>query len=233
MRKIFLCFVASLLPVPAISASPAPGTPVAEAPAKPTDEASVLIRDKKPAEAIVILDRAIAAEAARHAGETRQIYCAHTPEESLLYTMTAADERKAAIVIEPTWCMAIFLKGFALIDLNRPDEARPLFEQALAMAPMNAQFLAELGEWHKGHREWDRAYALFEKALEGAIFSTPDIRSNHKTRALRGMAFVLIEQGKLDEAERRLRECLQIDPNDEHAKNELQYISEQRGRRRS
>jgi tetratricopeptide (TPR) repeat protein len=233
MRKIFLCFAASLLPMPAISAPPEPGPPVAGTPAKPADEASVLIRDKKPAEAIVVLDRAIAAESARYSGESRQIYCAHTPEESLLYTLTAANDRKAAIVIEPTWCMAIFLKGFALIDLNRPDEARPLFERALAMAPMNSQFLAELGEWHKGHREWDRAYSLFEKALEGAIFSTPDIRNTHKTRALRGMAFVLIEQGKLDQAERRLRECLQINPNDESAKNELQYISEQRGRRRS
>jgi Flp pilus assembly protein TadD len=231
MRKIILCFAASLLPVPAISAPPAPGPAAAEAPAKPADEAWVLIRDKKPAEAIVVLDRTIAAEAARHSGETRQIYCAHTPEETLLYTATAAKDRKSAIVIEPTWCQSIFLKGFALIDLNRPDEARPLFEQAVAMAPMNSQFLAELGEWHKGHREWDRAYALFEKALEGAIFSTPDIRNTHKTRALRGMAFVLIEQGKLDEAERRLRECLQIDPNDPGAKNELQYIREQRGRR--
>ncbi len=231
MRCIFLCVAALLLPMPAISAAPEPGPPVAAAPAKPADEAWVLIRDKRPAEAIVVLDRIIAAEAARHAGETRQIYCAYTPEETFLYTVTAANQKKQAVVLEPTWCQSIFLKGFALIDLNRSDEARPLFEQALAMAPMNSQFLAELAEWHKGRREWDRAYSLFEKALEGALFSTPDIRNNHKTRALRGMAFVLIEQGKWDQAERRLRECLEIDPNDQGARNELQYISEQRGRR--
>jgi tetratricopeptide (TPR) repeat protein len=216
---IFFLFASLALAVPSASF------------AKPTDQGWELIRDKKPAEAIVVLDRVIADEASRHADERRQIYCAHSPEESLMYTGMAAKEHKDAVVLDPTWCMAIFLKGFALIDLDRPDEAKPLFDQAVAMAPMNSQFLAELGEWHKVRHEWDTAYDLFERAGTAADLSATDIRISHKGRALRGMGFVLIEKGQLDEAERLFRQALELNPNDEGAKGELQYIKQQRDRR--
>jgi len=217
MRHIVFFLFASL-----IMAAPA------AARGKPTEQAWELIRDKKPAEAIVKLDRIIADEARRHADERRQIYCAHSPAETLMYSGMAAQASKGAVVLDPTWCMAIFLKAFALIDLNRPDEAKPLFDRAVAMAPMNSQFLSELGEWHKVRREWDTAFALFERASSAAELSAEEIRMGHKGRALRGMGFVLIEQGKLDEAERLFRQALELNPNDEGAKNELQYIEEQR-----
>jgi Flp pilus assembly protein TadD len=219
MRQLVYFLFASLtLAVPAAAAE------------TPSDQAWQLIQDKKPAEAIEALDRTIAEQSRAHAGERRQIYCAHSPAETLMYTGMAAQAKKEAVVLDPTWCMAIFLKGFALIDLDRSDEAGPLLEQALAMAPMNAQFLAELGEWHKVRREWDTAYSLFERAAAGAELSTDAVKLGHKTRALRGMGFVLIEQGKLDEAERLFRQCLELDPNDDHAKNELEYIRQQRER---
>jgi Flp pilus assembly protein TadD len=197
---------------------------------KPNDQAWELIRDKKPAEAIVKLDRVIANEAKRHEEERRQIYCAHSPAETLMYTGMAAQAGKAAVVLDPTWCMAIFLKGFALIDLNRPDEAKALFDRAVEMAPMNSQFLSELAEWHKVRREWDTAFTLFERSSAAAELSDEGSRTSHKGRALRGMGFVLIEQGKLDEAERLFHQALELNPNDAGAKNELQYIEEQRER---
>jgi len=46
--------------------------------------------------------------------------------------------------------------------------------------------------------------------------------------AKRGQAFVLIEQGKLDAAERVLNECLKLDGNDAHARKELEYIAQLR-----
>jgi Flp pilus assembly protein TadD len=196
--------------------------------AKPNDQAWELIRDKKPAEAIVKLDRVIATEASRHEDERRQIYCAHSPAETLMYTGMAAQAGKGAVVLDPTWCMAIFLKGFALIDLNRPDEAKPLFDRAVEMAPMNSQFLSELAEWHKVRREWGTAFTLFERSSAASELSNEENRIAHKGRALRGMGFVLIEQGKLDEAERLFHQALELDPNDASAKNELQYIEEQR-----
>ena len=218
MRLIILCLFASFA-----IASPAA--------AAPNDEAWELIRDKKPAKAIEKLDRIIAGQEREHAGETRRIYCAHTPEETLTYMTMAATDGKSAVALDPTWCMAIFLKGFALIDLNRPDDARPYLERAVEMAPMNSQFLSELAEWHKVRHEWTEAYALFERAEPASDLSLAANRQFHKARAIRGMGFVLIEQGRLDDAEKLFRKCLEMDPNDEKAKIELEYIRQQRERR--
>src|SRR5688500_8784451 len=141
-----------------------------------TNDAAKLIGEKKPAEAIAMLDRIIGAQTAKYRGETRRTYCAGSPEESLAYMVMAASDGKDAVVIDRQWCMALFLKGFALIDLQRSDEARPFLEQAVAMAPMNSQFLSELGEWHKGRREWEPAFALFEKALDAAAVSPAELQ---------------------------------------------------------
>ena len=192
--------------------------------------AAILIKERKAAEAISIVEQIIAEEERVHAGEGRLIKSARSPAESLMYALEGATENRETIVLGPTWSMALFLKGFALIDLGRPDEAKPLLEKAVEMAPMNAQFLAELGEWHKTRRQWTEAYALFDRAADAAGISPEDLQRAEKGRALRGMGFVLIEQGRLDEAEKLFRKCLKLNPNDQSARTELQYIREQKAR---
>jgi tetratricopeptide (TPR) repeat protein len=49
-------------------------------------------------------------------------------------------------------------------------------------------------------------------------------------RAWRGMGYVLIEQGRLEEAEAIYKKCLTLDPNDEKAKGELRYIKERKSK---
>jgi tetratricopeptide (TPR) repeat protein len=197
------------------------------------EKVATLIAGHDPAGAIKVLERIIADNEKAHRGETRQVYCARSPAESLLYAGMGAEAKKEVVVFGPDWSMAIFLKGFSLIDLQRPDEARPLFERAVAMSPMNAQFLGELAEWHKSARDWGEAYALFERASAAAEFSPDEMKSHDKRRALRGMGFVLIEQGRLDEAEALFRKVLDMDPNDSGAKSELQYIDDQRAKAKS
>jgi tetratricopeptide (TPR) repeat protein len=194
------------------------------------DRIADLISGRKPAEAIAVLDRIIADQEKANRGEVRQVYCARSTTESLLYAGMGAKAGKSVVVLGPDWSMAIFLKGFALIDLNRSDEAKPWFEKAIAMSPMNAQFLGELGEWYKNRRDWAQAYALFERARGAASFSPPDMKDHDERRGMRGMGFVLIEQGRLDEAEALFRKCLEMDPDDAGAKQELQYIAEQRAK---
>jgi tetratricopeptide (TPR) repeat protein len=189
-----------------------------------------LIAGGKPAEAIEVLDSIIADQEKAHPGETRQVYCARSPAELLLYTGMGAKAGRDTVVLGPDWSMAIFLKGFALIDLGRRDEAKPLFDRAVAMSPMNAQFLGELAEWHKNRREWAEAYKLFERARLASEFSPEDTKSHDLRRGMRGMGFVLIEQGRLDEAEALFRKCLELEPNDAGAKTELRYIEEQRAK---
>lgn len=194
------------------------------------EQAAALIGAGKPAEAIQLLDSLIAAQEKARKGESRSVYCARSPAEALVYSTHAAAERKAAVVLDQWDCYSIFLKGFALIDLKRPDEARPLLERAVAMAPNNAHFLGELGEWYKTHRQWETARSLYRRASEAASLSPQENRTFDKGRALRGLAFILVEEGKFGEAEALYRECLTLDPNDSHAKSELQYIAEHKGK---
>lgn len=101
------------------------------------------------------------------------------------------------------------------------------------MAPHQAHFINELGFAYQQQRDWAKSYATYARAADATAFSDPARVSSEKGRAWRGMGYALIEQGKWDEAEARFRECLRLDPSDAKAKNELQYIQEQRNRPRA
>lgn len=219
-----------------LAAAPAPAQPSAapaaqEAAKSPVDSAADLIGAGKPAEAVALLDALIADQEKQRRGETRQGYCARSPAEALLYTVGAANEKKAAVVLPQDACYSIFLKGFALIDLNRSDEARPWLEQAVAMAPSNAHFLGELAEWYKIRKDWPKSRSLFLRAVAASELSPDNRKIFDKGRAMRGLGYILIEEGKLDEAETLYRQCLKLDPNDDRSKRQLEYIAEHRGKK--
>jgi len=231
-----LPFALALLAAAPAAPDPAAAQPptAAPAPAAETsaiDRAADLIGAGKPAEAVALLDTMIAAQEAKLKGETRQVYCARSPVESLSYTVHAASEHKAAIVLTQDSCYALFLKGFALIDLNRGDEARAWLERAVAMAPSNAHFLGELGEWYKVRKDYKTARALFQRAVDASDLSPDNRKVFDKTRGLRGLGYILIEEGKLDEADSLYRQCLRLDPTDERSKKQLDYIAEHRGKK--
>jgi tetratricopeptide (TPR) repeat protein len=227
----------SILLAIALAAAPAP-TPTAASPVQPGthgeqapnaeaekfNQAFNLIDQGHPADAVKLLDELITDFEARYAHATKQIYCARSDAETLFYAMKAAAAKKEAQVLDDTWCNSYFFKGYALIDLGKPDEAKPYFDKAIAMGPMNSHFLGERAEWYKSRRDWDDAYAEFSTASEAAQFSPDDMKSFDQRRAWRGMAYVRIEQRKLDEAEALLRKCVELDPTDEKANSELKYI---------
>jgi len=224
--------ISKLLFLALIAAAPnhAASKPIAVNPDQAqVNSAADLISAGKPTEAIAILDPIIASQEEAARSDTRQRYCARGTAETLFYTGLAAKEKKSAVVLDQSACYAIFLKGFALIDLNRSDEAKLFIERAVAMAPSNAQFLGELAEWYKMHGDLDHAWDLFKQAETAASFSPNDRETFDRTRGMRGEGYILIERGKLDEAEAIYRACLRIDPNDERAKAQLQYIASHRG----
>jgi tetratricopeptide (TPR) repeat protein len=195
------------------------------------ERAGTLIREGKPSEGIAVLDTLIAAQEKERAADRRRAYCARSPAEARTYEAAAAKERQRIVVLPQSACYSLYLKGFALVDLHRPDQAKIWYDRAVAMAPRNSHFLGEMGEWYKTRHEWTQARAWFEKAREASELSPDDRKSNDKRRAMRGIGFVLIENGTLDEAEKIFRDVLAIDPNDDHAQRELQYISEHRGKK--
>jgi tetratricopeptide (TPR) repeat protein len=189
------------------------------------DQATDLIRSGKSAEALPILDEIIAAEENRYRDEKRLIFSAQSPTEVILYAGMGASQKKSTIVLDGTWSAAYFYKGFALIDVNRADEAKAYFDKAIGLAPMNGQFLAERGEWFKSRRDWAGAYRDFEAASTAAGLAPDQLKSFEQRRAWRGMAFARTEQGELNEARQLLQKCLQLDGGDDKCKHELDYVN--------
>jgi len=211
------------------SASPSPTQPVSPAAAQAKDDrvdrAAELMRDGKQTAAIAILDTKIAEfEKAHPANSETMVFSASNLSQTIYYSGLSAALKKSGVVLDADWGFAYFLKGFALIDLNRSDDAFPYLDKAVALSPGDAQFLAERGEWYKTHKQWDKAFADFKAAADASAFSDESEKAKHKARGLRGMAYVLVEKHDLDGAEKLYKQSLEVEPGNAGAMSELEYI---------
>jgi len=189
------------------------------------DAAAKLLQRGKPAEAIDDLDKVIAHFEALRKDKTDLAYCARSPAESLVYLLEATVGKTPASVYGPAACDAYFLRGYALVELGRNGEARAALERAVQLAPREAHYRSELAELYARERNWNDALAAFDASATVAEKSTEQDRKNAELgRALRGKGFVLVELGRLDEAEAMYRRCLALDPADKKAMNELRYV---------
>jgi tetratricopeptide (TPR) repeat protein len=185
-----------------------------------------LIDSGKSSEAITrCFDKVLAHYEAKYRGSKKQIYCAQNPTESLAYLLTAASENREAVVLSGTWSDAHFMKGFALSNLKRASEAKASIQRAIKLSPMNAQYHNELGYCFQVEKNWQQAAKEFREAEEHArAIPAHEEQVRERTRALRGEGYVLVELGKFHEAEKKYLQCLELNPNDDSAKNELVYV---------
>lgn len=194
-----------------------------------------LVKEKHPAEAIQdYFDIVIASYEATYPPGGKAVYCARSSTESLLYLMQAAKDKKEAVVIGPAWCDAYYLKAYALVDLGRSAEARATLEKAIAMSPKNAHYVVELATFYRNEKDWKEALARYDTAAQIAReFAPAESKTMELGEALRGKGYVLVEMGRLDEAEAIYKECLTINPNDMTAAGELGYVQAKRKKGKS
>ncbi len=189
------------------------------------NEAATLIHGHQPKLAIDrVLDPLIAVQEAENANRKEVVYCSNSTTETLLYLLQAANDKKAAIALDGTWCNALFMRGFAEIDLGKVAAAEADYGRALALSPSNPHYLSEMGELHSKKHEWNEALDWFHRAEQAKVYAVPGQADAELGRALRGIGFVDVELGKLDEAEAMYRRCLQIDARDQKAQAELGYV---------
>ncbi|GLQ31361.1 tetratricopeptide repeat protein [Litoribrevibacter albus] len=175
--------------------------------------------------AIKEFDKAIDLCQKQHKDREEVIYASRSPVETLYYMMKAAAEQKSAVAVAQTCADALYFKGYAVLDFGELELAQNLLDQALSMSPANAMYLSEVGHIHHIKKSWKEALDVFIKAEDAAETYSPDqVKQKELTRAKRGIGFSLIELGRLDEAEVKFNECLEINPNDKTAKHELEYI---------
>ena len=196
------------------------------------DEGIKIMKSGKPQEAIDgYFDKIIAYFENKYASEKRQIYCAHTPAETVFYLTGAAVEHKNAVMAPSAWADACFMKSYSLTELGRNAEARSFLERSIALSPRNAQYLSELGQMFQNEKKWDKALEIYQKAEDGAQnTASPASKTYLLGRAMRGIGYSLTELGRFDEAEAKYRKCLELDPNDRKAAGEIEYIRKLRAK---
>jgi Flp pilus assembly protein TadD len=189
-----------------------------------------LLKERRPAEAIEnYFDKVIASYEAKYPADGEATYCARSETESLLYLMQSAADKKASVVIGPAWCDAYFLRAYGLIELGRNAQARASLEKAIAMSPKNAHYLSELASLYRREKNWKEAITRYETASQLAReFAPPESKSIELGEALRGRGYVLVELGRLEEAEATYKQCLEINSADKAAKAELGYVQSRR-----
>ncbi len=227
---------ALVLAVQAAPAPPAVQPPVAKTPS--LDErmtpqlqaAARSVRLHQPQAALDILTPVLATYEADHAKETRRLYCDMSLQETLLYLTLAAKDKVAAVALPPGYCTALYLKGYALVDLGRVAEAKAIYERLIVLAPMYAQYQTEYGQLIRLEKDWPHMLAICTQASEAARIADPAIKPMQQGAALRCQGYALTELHRYDEAEKRYREALALNPNDALSQRELRYIAEQRAK---
>jgi tetratricopeptide (TPR) repeat protein len=194
-------------------------------------EARHNIDSKNPAAAIAKCDQVINAYKSHYGGSKQKIFCARSPEESLGLMMKAAVDKSNAIALSFIWSDAYFMKAYALEDSGRMGEAKATLQQALKLSPFNAQYLAETAQVYAREKNWSKAEQLYREAEDNAPLSPAASRADDLAKARRGLGYVLVELGKLDEAEKKYQQCIAANPNDTKAKAELQYVREQKAKK--
>ena len=196
-----------------------------------------LLNAGKPAPAIKIFDAIIASYEAKYGAKI--IYrCASEArtEDTIADAFKSAliTGRKNIVLGSEEWCTALFGKGFAMIDLGKPDEAGPYLARAVEMDPLNAHFINEYAEWFKPQRKWQQSYDLFLRAWRTVDHDKTGPNRRVAARSLRGMAFNLIELGDLKGAERLYRQSLEYEPEAAaKVQNELDFIADARAKQKA
>lgn len=193
-------------------------------------QAMQMIKSGHPAEAIAGPIAQVIAFYENGVGKdhSQRHYCARSMVEVLLYTAGAAKDHQSAEVLPQTWADGYFYESSALTDLGRIDESRAALVKALALSPMNSFYLSELGYTYEVQHDNEKALDYFQQAEDATNFSPPDLKNSELAHALRGEGYVLTELHRLDEAEAVYHKALKLDPNDQKARNELQYIAQLR-----
>lgn len=162
-----------------------------------------------------------AAAALRRAAEMQPAFAeAHLKHAEALYAAARFAEAEAAwlsgLAEDPTHHPGSWNDlGFLYLETGRFEEARPLFDRALALDPDLVQALINAATLRLQAQDWEGAVRLLERAVGKQADSVP---------ALGNLAIAYGELGRRNEAIGALRALLQSHPDDLHARALLDHF---------
>ena len=127
---------------------------------------------------------------------------------------------KEVLWITPSYSKAFYLLGFIAVEREDWSNAMKYIDRGLKLEPDHPLLLCEKAMILSRMGRHGEAYKLFMKASDSRSWAPANLRA----RALRGAGVALVDLRKLDEAEKLLKKCLELDPENDVAKNELAYI---------
>ncbi len=116
---------------------------------------------------------------------------------------------------------AHYYMGYLCVKKKEFDRAIEFLDKGLNLEPTNPIFICEKAQASVLSGRKEEALALYQQVNE----ISPYVGAFDIAVALRGQGFVLIEMGNLDKAENAFKSSLEIEPDNEVALNELQYIA--------
>ncbi len=141
----------------------------------------------------------------------KHVYATRDATEVIYHNLKAKVDNQAFITVSQTCADALYLRGYASLDLGQIDIAEEYVKRALEMSPVNSRYLSELGHIYHAKHNWEIALTTFERAEENATaFSPRDSMKQELARAKRGVGYSLIELGRLAEAERNCASVLKL-----------------------
>lgn len=109
------------------------------------------------------------------------------------------------------------LEGNKLYEQEKYDEALVQYQDALVQSPNNPYAYFDIGNAHYRKNKFEDALKAYEKAT---TFEDPILRA----QAYYNMGNALYRLGKLPEAILAYKKALELNPNDEDAKYNLEYV---------
>ena len=137
----------------------------------------------------------------------------------------APDQASVSVVQAPNvYPMIALLLTSEAVQRGRYDEAIGYADRGLAVQPDEPQLNLERGIALHGAGRVEEALANIDAAIDNLSL----FHLSYRGPMLRQRGFMLIELGRLDEAEAAYREVLEDEPDNEIALGQLQYIESQR-----
>lgn len=151
------------------------------------------LSERNTKKSIVDFDKAVSLCEDQYSNSEKKTYASRGMTETIYYMMKAAADGESAIAVGPACSEALYLRGYASLDLGQIDLAEEYIKRAIEMAPVNSMYLSELGHIYHSKRDWKNALEIFTKAESAATtYSPPELKDAELSRAKRGVGLGLL-----------------------------------------